>query len=124
MKIFFLFQDARLELDLKEERLQALRLELESGSGGAGAAGGRVDEELAALRKIRTELEHKTRDQEEELDDLAGQVQLLEQHKLRLEMMLENVRKEGRHEAQQRDEELEETRANAQKKVRGKIYDY
>ncbi|XP_026474112.1 unconventional myosin-XVIIIa isoform X3 [Ctenocephalides felis] len=112
-------QDLRLELDLKEERLQNLRLELDSGSGGgSGVGGGRVDEELATLRKIRSELEHKTRDQEEELDDLAGQVQLLEQHKLRLEMMLENVRKEGRHEAQQRDEELEETRANAQKKVK------
>lgn len=111
-----------MELDLKEERLQNLRLELDSGSGGgSGVGGGRVDEELATLRKIRSELEHKTRDQEEELDDLAGQVQLLEQHKLRLEMMLENVRKEGRHEAQQRDEELEETRANAQKKVKGNI---
>jgi myosin-18 len=58
--------------------------------------------------------------QEEELDDLAGQVQLLEQAKLRLEMSLEQQRKENRRELAQRDEELEDVRCNAHKKVKGK----
>lgn len=57
--------------------------------------------------------------QEEELDDLAGQVSLLEQAKLRLEMSLEQARKEMRRELSQRDEELEEARCNAHKKVKG-----
>lgn len=50
---------------------------------------------------------------------LSGQNQLLEQAKLRLEMSLEQLRKEAKREAQQRDEELEEARCNAQKKVKG-----
>jgi myosin-18 len=57
--------------------------------------------------------------QEEELDDLAGQVQLLEQAKLRLEMTVEQIRKENKKELAQRDEELEEVRCNAHKKVKG-----
>ena len=56
---------------------------------------------------------------EEELDDLAGQVQLLEQAKLKLEMSLEQLRKENRRELAQRDEELDEVRSNAHKKVKG-----
>lgn len=57
--------------------------------------------------------------QEEELDDLAGQVSMLEQAKLRLEMSLEQQRKEMRREMSQRDDELEEARCNAHKKVKG-----
>lgn len=57
--------------------------------------------------------------QDEELDDLAGQVQLLEQAKLRLEMNLEQLRKEHKKELTQRDEENEETRCNMTKKVKG-----
>ncbi|XP_071540833.1 unconventional myosin-XVIIIa-like [Panulirus ornatus] len=56
--------------------------------------------------------------QEEELDDLAGQVQMLEGAKVRLEMSIEQMRKENRREIQQRDEELEEVRISAQKKVK------
>jgi len=59
--------------------------------------------------------------QDEELDDLAGQVQLLEQAKLRLEMNLEQLRKEHKKELTQRDEENEETRCNMTKKVKGKL---
>lgn len=46
-------------------------------------------------------------------------MQLLEQAKLRLEMSIEQMRKENRRELSQRDEELEEVRCNAQKKVKG-----
>lgn len=52
------------------------------------------------------------------MDELAGQVQLLEQAKLRLEMSLEQQRKEAKKEAAQRDDELEEVRCNAHKKVK------
>lgn len=58
--------------------------------------------------------------QEEELDDLAGQVQMLEGTKVRLEMSIEQMRKENRREMAQREEELEEVRIAAQKKVKGK----
>ncbi|GBP00607.1 Unconventional myosin-XVIIIa [Eumeta japonica] len=103
--------EARLELELKEERLAAATKELEERGGTGG-------DELATLRRQRTELERKVRDQEEELDDLAGQIQLLESSKLRLEMLLEQQRKEARLEAAARDDEMEETRANATKKLK------
>ena len=70
------------------------------------------------MKKAKHELEKRAKDQEEELDDLAGQVQLLEQAKLRLEMSIEQQRKEIRKEMQQRDEELEDVRGNALKKVK------
>lgn len=43
----------------------------------------------------------------------------MEQAKLRLEMTLEQIRKENKKELAQRDEELEEVRCNAHKKVKG-----
>ncbi|XP_049879362.1 unconventional myosin-XVIIIa isoform X2 [Pectinophora gossypiella] len=102
--------EARLELELKEERLAAATRELEERGGGG--------DELTALRRAKTELERRLRDQEEELDDLAGQIQLLESSKLRLEMLLEQQRKEARLEAAARDDEMEETRANQAKKLK------
>ncbi|CAH2052409.1 unnamed protein product, partial [Iphiclides podalirius] len=102
--------EARLEVELKEERLAAAARELEERGGGG--------DELAALRRARADLERRARDQEEELDDLAGQIQLLESSKLRLEMLLEQQRKEARLEAAARDDEMEETRANAAKKLK------
>ncbi|XP_053617561.1 unconventional myosin-XVIIIa isoform X2 [Plodia interpunctella] len=102
--------EARLELELKEERLSAATRELEERGGGG--------DEVAALRRTRADLERRVRDQEEELDDLAGQIQLLESAKLRLEMLLEQQRKEARLEAAARDDEMEETRANASKKLK------
>lgn len=50
--------------------------------------------------------------------------QLLESSKLRLEMLLEQQRKEARLEAAARDDEMEETRANAAKKLKSELYYY
>lgn len=104
-----------MELDLKETKFQALQRELDELT-----YGGKTEEEVAVLRKQKIECERRLHEQEEELDELAGQVQLLEQGKLRLEMSLESQRKENKREAQQRDEELEEARCNTQKKVKGR----
>lgn len=59
--------------------------------------------------------------QEEELDELAGQVSMLESTKLRLEMSLESLRKEHRREMSQREDELDEVRSNSQKKLKGPV---
>nr|CAD7431187.1 unnamed protein product [Timema monikensis] len=102
-----------LELDLKEEKVNTLSQQLEELT-----FGGKTEAEVAQLKKAKHELEKKVKEQEEELDDFAGQVQLLEQAKLRLEMSLEQQRKENRREMAQRDEELEDVHCNAQKKVK------
>lgn len=114
LNIDFEFQDTRLELDLKEEKLSSLQVDLEE-----MAFGGGTEEEVANLKRFKMDLDRKVKEQEEELDEMAGQVQLLEQAKLRLEMTLETMRKEARREAQQRDEELEEARGSAYKKIKG-----
>lgn len=55
------------------------------------------------------------------MDDLAGQVQMLESAKIRLEMSIEQTRKENRKELSQRDEEVEEVRISAQKKIKSEM---
>ncbi|CAH1113986.1 unnamed protein product [Psylliodes chrysocephalus] len=105
--------DTRLELELKEEKLLGLQREFDEIT-----CGGKTEEEVTILRKQKIDCERRLQDQEEELDELAGQVQLLEQAKLRLEMTLESMRKESKKEAQMRDEELEEVRCNTQKKIK------
>ena len=55
--------------------------------------------------------------QEEELDDLAGQVQMLEQAKTKLEMSMAAQKKEHRRELSSKDDELEDARTSTQKKV-------
>lgn len=80
--------------------------------------GGGSEEELGQLKRAKLDAEKLCKEQEEELDEMAGQIQLLEQAKLRLEMTLETMRKEARREAQQRDDELEEIRGSSFKKVK------
>lgn len=106
-------QDTRLELDMKEEALTSLRLEMEDLS-----FSGSSEEEFAQLKRAKLDSEKQCKEQEEELDEMAGQIQLLEQTKLRLEMTLETMRKEARRDAQQRDEELEELRGSSYKKIK------
>ncbi|XP_068248759.1 uncharacterized protein [Palaemon carinicauda] len=103
----------KLELELKEEKVAALNRELDDLN-----SSGKVEEEVATLKKAKHDLELRIKDQEEELDDLAGQVQMLEGAKVRLEMSMEQMRKENRREISQREEELEEIRLSAQKKVK------
>ncbi|XP_058832514.1 uncharacterized protein LOC131690615 isoform X6 [Topomyia yanbarensis] len=105
--------DVRLELELKEEKYSALQRELDEMTFGGG-----TEEEIAQLKRQKMELDRRCKEQEEELDEMAGQIQLLEQAKLRLEMSLETMRKGARKESQQRDEELEEVRGSSYKKIK------
>lgn len=102
---------------MKEEAVVALQRELDELTYGS-----KTDDEVSVLRKQKIESERKLNDQEEELDELAGQVQLLEQAKLKLEMDLEQYRKSSKKDAQQFEEEIEEIRCNAQKKIKSKYH--
>nr|XP_020659098.1 unconventional myosin-XVIIIa isoform X3 [Pogona vitticeps] len=73
---------------------------------------------LAKVRKQLRDLEAKAKDQEEELDEQAGTIQMLEQAKLRLEMEMERLRQTHSKEVESRDEEVEETRQSCQKKLK------
>nr|XP_036864293.1 unconventional myosin-XVIIIa isoform X16 [Manis javanica] len=73
---------------------------------------------LARVRKQLRDLEAKVKDQEEELDEQAGTIQMLEQAKLRLEMEMERTRQTHAKEMESRDEEVEEARQSCQKKLK------
>lgn len=106
-------QATRLDMDMQHEKIALLNREIDELS-----LSSKGEEEVTQLKRAKQELERKTRDQEEELEELAGQVQMLEQAKLRLEMSLEKLRQEHRRESSVRDEEIEEIRASSSKKIR------
>lgn len=61
----------RLELELKEEKYSALQRELEEMTFGGG-----TEEEIAQLKRQKMELDRRCKEQEEELDEMAGQIQV------------------------------------------------
>nr|XP_033777065.1 unconventional myosin-XVIIIa isoform X18 [Geotrypetes seraphini] len=73
---------------------------------------------LAKVKKQLRDLEAKVKDQEEELDEQAGTIQMLEQAKLRLEMEMERLRQTHCKEQESKDEEVEEIRQSCQKKLK------
>ncbi|EFB26114.1 hypothetical protein PANDA_000094, partial [Ailuropoda melanoleuca] len=73
---------------------------------------------LAKVKKQLRDLEAKVKDQEEELDEQAGTIQMLEQAKLRLEMEMERMRQTHSKEVESREEEVEEARQSCQKKLK------
>merc|ERR1719233_2539760 len=76
------------------------------------------EDEVRALKKSKKDLEMQLKDQEEELDDLAAQVQMLEGSRTKLEMEMATIKKEHRREIVSKEEEIEEARASANKKVK------
>uniref|UniRef100_A0A8B9JH92 Myosin XVIIIAb n=1 Tax=Astyanax mexicanus TaxID=7994 RepID=A0A8B9JH92_ASTMX len=73
---------------------------------------------LAKVKKQLRDLEAKVKDQEEELDEQAGTIQMLEQAKLRLEMETERLRQMHSKEIENKDEEVEEIRQSCSKKLK------
>ncbi|XP_067866513.1 unconventional myosin-XVIIIa isoform X3 [Heterodontus francisci] len=73
---------------------------------------------LARVKKQVRDLEAKVKDQEEELDEQAGTIQMLEQAKLRLEMEMERHRQTQAKEIESKEEEVEEIRQSSQKKLK------
>jgi myosin XVIII len=69
--ISIIFQDTRLELELKEEKVAALNRELEELT-----FDGSTEEEIAQLKRSKLDFEKRCKDQLEELDEQAGQIQV------------------------------------------------
>ncbi|XP_031549200.1 unconventional myosin-XVIIIa-like [Actinia tenebrosa] len=84
----------------------------------AGNLGTKGDADTITLKKTIRELEQKIQDQEEELDEQAGEIQVLEQTKLRLEMAAERDKQLVHKELEAKEEELEEIRFSMQKKIK------
>jgi myosin-18 len=137
----FFLQDVQLDLDVRSERLASLTKELEEMTDVQMQT--RIKNELEL--KVKDQVQFFSAFsvftyciniviysltvlnlnfllvglQEEALNELAGQVQMLASARLRLKMAMEQMKKENCKELAQRDEEMEDTRCSAQKKVKG-----
>merc|ERR1719195_203916 len=100
--------------DMKDQRILSLTRDLEVSQ----TQGGGSEDEFRSLKKLKHEYEMKLAEQEEELDDLAGQVQMLETNKTKLDMEIIQMRKEFKNEIQSREDELDDMRNSNNKKVK------
>jgi len=108
-----LSQAMKLDVEYKEDKITHLTRQLEE------LESNTVNEdEVKSLKKQKLDLDCRLREQDEELDDLASQVQLLEAGKTKLEMQFQQLKKEQRKELETKEDELEDVRAAAAKKVK------
>uniref|UniRef100_A0A4W6F9C6 Myosin XVIIIAa n=1 Tax=Lates calcarifer TaxID=8187 RepID=A0A4W6F9C6_LATCA len=104
----------QLELCTANMKVQQLEAELQDLS----SQETKDEASLAKVKKQLRDLEAKVKDQEEELDEQAGTIQMLEQAKLRLEMEMERQRQTHSKEIESKDEEVEEIRRSCSKKLK------
>uniref|UniRef100_A0A8B9IQK9 Unconventional myosin-XVIIIa n=1 Tax=Anser cygnoides TaxID=8845 RepID=A0A8B9IQK9_ANSCY len=109
-----LLEDKDSDIAGLTQRAEALEAELQDIS----CQESKDEASLAKVKKQLRDLEAKAKDQEEELDEQAGTIQMLEQAKLRLEMEMERLRQTHAKEVESRDEEVEEIRQSCQKKLK------
>ncbi|XP_069002915.1 unconventional myosin-XVIIIa-like isoform X1 [Embiotoca jacksoni] len=107
-------QDKDTELCAMNAKVQQLEAELQDLS----SQETKDEASLAKVKKQLRDLEAKVKDQEEELDEQAGSIQMLEQAKLRLEMEMERQRQTHSKEIESKDEEVEEIRHSCSKKLK------
>ncbi|NXA76724.1 MY18A protein, partial [Thryothorus ludovicianus] len=109
-----LLEDKDSDIAGLTQKVEALETELQDIS----SQESKDEASLAKVKKQLRDLEAKVKDQEEELDEQAGTIQMLEQAKLRLEMEMERLRQTHAKEVESRDEEVEEIRQSCQKKLK------
>ncbi|XP_011481971.1 unconventional myosin-XVIIIa isoform X4 [Oryzias latipes] len=107
-------QDKDTELCAANVKLQQLEAEMQDVS----SQESKDEASLVKVKKQLRDLEAKIKDQEEELDEQAGTIQMLEQAKLRLEMEMEKQRQTHSKEIESKDEEVEEIRRSCGKKLK------
>ncbi|XP_058853827.1 unconventional myosin-XVIIIa-like isoform X8 [Acipenser ruthenus] len=107
-------EDKDSEISALNHKVELLEVELQDLS----SQESKDEASLSKVKKQLRDLEAKAKDQEEELDEQAGTIQMLEQAKLRLEMELERLRQSQSKEMESKDEEVEEVRQSCQKKLK------
>uniref|UniRef100_A0A3B5LB85 Myosin XVIIIA b n=1 Tax=Xiphophorus couchianus TaxID=32473 RepID=A0A3B5LB85_9TELE len=111
----------RQQLEEKDLELRTVNLKLEQVEAELQDLNSQESKDEASLAKLKKQLrdmEAKIKDQEEELDEQAGTIQMLEQAKLRLEMEMERLRQTHFKEIESKDDEVEEIRQLCSKKLK------
>lgn len=106
-------QALKLELEFKDEKVNALNKELDAIHSSLGNG-----QEISSLKRQKIDMERRLRDQEDELDDLSNQIHVLEQAKLKSDMTLGTLKKDHKRELSLKEEELEEAKSSANKKLK------
>ncbi|CAL8281713.1 unnamed protein product [Arctogadus glacialis] len=107
-------QDKEAELSEVSAAQKLLEVEL----GDLTSQESRDEASQSRAKKQLRDLEAKVKDQEEELDEQAGTIQMLEQAKLRLEMEMQRQRQSHSKDMDSKDEEVEEIRQTCSKKLK------
>uniref|UniRef100_A0A4W6C4V8 Myosin XVIIIA n=1 Tax=Lates calcarifer TaxID=8187 RepID=A0A4W6C4V8_LATCA len=107
-------EDKDLEMCAVNLKLDQLEAELQD----LNSQESKDEASLAKVKKQLRDMEAKVKDQEEELDEQAGTIQMLEQAKLRLEMEMERLRQTHSKEIESKDDEVEEIRQSCSKKLK------
>ncbi|XP_034384772.1 unconventional myosin-XVIIIa isoform X2 [Cyclopterus lumpus] len=107
-------EDKDLEVCAVNLKLDQLEAELQD----LNSQESKDEASLAKVRKQLRDMEAKLKDQEEELDEQAGTIQMLEQAKLRLEMEMERLRHTHSKDIESKDDEVEEVRQSCSKKLK------
>ncbi|XP_019716843.1 unconventional myosin-XVIIIa isoform X4 [Hippocampus comes] len=107
-------EDKDLEVCAVNLKLDQLEAELQD----LNSQESKDEASLAKVRKQLRDMEAKVKDQEEELDEQAGTIQMLEQAKLRLEMEMERLRHTHSKDIESKDDEVEEIRQSCSKKLK------
>uniref|UniRef100_A0A158R4R5 Unconventional myosin-XVIIIa n=1 Tax=Syphacia muris TaxID=451379 RepID=A0A158R4R5_9BILA len=108
-------QNLKVENGELRQNLAKLRKEMEESSEQSSDVN---ENELSNLRKIKRQLEARCVEQEDELDELQGKVQSLQQTVTRLEMAAERARSERTRDMDAKESEIDEIRAQYQRRVR------
>ncbi|XP_062417294.1 unconventional myosin-XVIIIa isoform X8 [Pungitius pungitius] len=111
----------RQQLEDKDLELCAVNLKLDQLEADLQDFNSQESKDEASQAKVRKQLrdiEAKLKDQEEELDEQAGTIQMLEQAKLRLEMEMERLRHTHSKDIESKDDEVEEIRQSCSKKIK------
>merc|ERR1711892_599977 len=117
----------RKEKTRLNEELHSLRLDVETKDGKIRNLSNEIDdlqnntvneEELKRVKRQKQDIDNRLKDQIEEMNDLSGQVQELENEKTKLEMTMNQVKKEHKHELEMKEEETEDVRHAFGKKLK------
>ena len=76
------------------------------------------EEEARKLKRQKQDLENRLKEQGEEIDELTGQIQVLESAKTNLERMMHQLKTEHQKQLEMKEEEIEDVKAGFGKKLK------
>ena len=103
----------RLEVETKETKIKSLMRELEDMRNDTTN-----EEEARKLKRQKQDLETRLKEQGEEIDELTGQIQMLESAKTNLERMMHQLKTEHQKQLEIKEEEIEDVKAGFGKKLK------